>query len=671
MAYWRFLFSALALLVAGIASAQIEPWQLGGQGGLAWTDNDTTRIMIDVETAPGAIQPFYITSDRSIFSYFSNWSPRKFPLQLGYVDGERPRAWKGSIGDERTVHNATYLVDGDSTTFNPPSSAGIGGIWYTIDLAVPVPAYRFGFFTPPKGYRADGSPYAQDAVPAFEVSIAPENDPALEETNAYTRVGQVIADVAENLAPQIHIDFPPQYVRFIRWQRKESILDQAYGLTESSASGSARKGTIADFELFGEGVPRRALYVTRIIDLGKEINFGRLFWSATPMRMVGGQAIEEPDADVWLMIEARTGRDADPNIYQEFDDKGREVVVDLNRFEYELKESVGYGYVASGRPGVRASIKYDSDHWTFWSSPITESGQPLRLRSGSHIQLKITLHSEDFDAFMRLDSLWVETSPLLASSVRGEVARLDEPQPAHGFTEVELGQTTDFTYDIRADFAADQRGFDAVRIRTGSAPEFKSLTLGADPVEPTQVTTDNDGLLVVLPRRITAADNAPIRIVFAAEVRVFATTFEGEVLDSTTEALPQPIEAGDANTATTTNSLRVLSAVGSSRELIEDLALSGTAFTPNGDGINDRLTITYSLFRLPQAVAAELRIYSLDGRQVAARPLGLQAAGAQRVFWDGRDQNGDLLSPGLYVLGVELHTEAGGRVHLQPVGIAY
>lgn len=671
MAYWRFLFCVLALLSAGTASAQIEPYQLGGQGGLAWADSDTTRIMIDVETVPGAIQPFYIAADHSIFSYLSNWSPRKFPLQLGYVDGERPRAWKGSIGDERTVHNATYLVDGDSTTFNPPGSAGIGGIWYTIDLAVPVPAYRFGFFTPPKGYRADGSPYAQDAVPAFEVSIAPENDLAFEETNAYTRVGPVIADVAENLAPQVHIDFPLQYVRFIRWQRKESILDQAYGLTESSASGSARKGTIADFELFGQGVPRRALYASRIIDLAREVNFGRLFWSATPMRMVSGQALEDPDARVWLTVEARTGRDSDPNIYQEFDDKGREVVVDRDRFEFELKESVGYGYVASGRPGVRASIKYDSDHWTFWSSPIAESGHPLRLRSGSHIQLKLTLHSEDFDAFMRLDSLWVETSPLLASGVRGEVARLDEPQPRRGFTEVELGQTTDFTYDIRADLAADQRGFDAVRIRTGSAPEFKSLTLGADSVAPAQVTTDGDGLFLVLPRRITAADNAPIRIVFAAAVRVFATTFEGEVLDSAAEVLPQPIESGDANPATATNSLRVLSTAGSTHKLIEDLALSGTAFTPNGDGINDHLTIAYSLFGLPQAVEAELRIYTLDGRQTAARPLGLQAAGAQRVFWDGRDQNGNLLPPGLYLLGVELHTEAGGRAHLRPVGIAY
>lgn len=671
MAYWRFLFCVLALLSAGTASAQIEPYQLGGQGGLAWADSDTTRIMIDVETVPGAIQPFYIAADHSIFSYLSNWSPRKFPLQLGYVDGERPRAWKGSIGDERTVHNATYLVDGDSTTFNPPGSAGIGGIWYTIDLAVPVPAYRFGFFTPPKGYRADGSPYAQDAVPAFEVSIAPENDLAFEETNAYTRVGPVIADVAENLAPQVHIDFPLQYVRFIRWQRKESILDQAYGLTESSASGSARKGTIADFELFGQGVPRRALYASRIIDLAREVNFGRLFWSATPMRMVSGQALEDPDARVWLTVEARTGRDSDPNIYQEFDDKGREVVVDRDRFEFELKESVGYGYVASGRPGVRASIKYDSDHWTFWSSPIAESGHPLRLRSGSHIQLKLTLHSEDFDAFMRLDSLWVETSPLLASGVRGEVARLDEPQPRRGFTEVELGQTTDFTYDIRADLAADQRGFDAVRIRTGSATEFKSLTLGADSVAPAQVTTDGDGLFLVLPRRITAADNAPIRIVFAAAVRVFATTFEGEVLDSAAEVLPQPIESGDANPATATNSLRVLSTAGSTHKLIEDLALSGTAFTPNGDGINDRLTIAYSLFGLPQAVEAELRIYTLDGRQTAARPLGLQAAGAQRVFWDGRDQNGNLLPPGLYLLGVELHTEAGGRAHLRPVGIAY
>ena len=104
------------------------------------------------------------------------------------------------------------------------------------------------------------------------------------------------------------------------------------------------------------------------------------------------------------------------------------------------------------------------------------------LERGSHIQARITLESESYFDFLRLDSLWVETSPPLALQVVGEVARFDEPDPERGFTEVSLGEMTDFTYDIQAQFDnVSQRGFDALRIRTGSRPHFKGLEMG-DPL---------------------------------------------------------------------------------------------------------------------------------------------------------------------------------------------
>ena len=106
------------------------------------------------------------------------------------------------------------------------------------------------------------------------------------------------------------------------------------------------------------------------------------------------------------------------------------------------------------KPGIRAGIEYDQDNWTFWSVPTFESGQTLGLRSGSHLQLKILLNSEEFDAFVRLDSLWIEISPTLATSVIGEVARSDDLQPLRGVAEVEMGATTEFVYDVKAEVAA-------------------------------------------------------------------------------------------------------------------------------------------------------------------------------------------------------------------------
>ena len=62
------------------------------------------------------------------------------------------------------------------------------------------------------------------------------------------------------------------------------------------------------------------------------------------------------------------------------------------------------------------------------------------------------MESNSFDDFVRLDSLWLETAPLLAANVRGEVAPLDDPQPASGITQVPLGEAIEFVYDLQADF---------------------------------------------------------------------------------------------------------------------------------------------------------------------------------------------------------------------------
>ena len=160
------------LLSAGSAAADISFWQMGGRAGLSWTGLDTASVLVDTSTQRTAIQPTYITPDRSVFSFLSNWSGDKQPLSLDYFDGQRPRVWRRWDGDIRNGYQGTFLVDGDSTTYNPPSSSYGTLEWYTIDVAVPVPAFRFGFYTPSQGFRSDGLPLRDDAVPAYEISIS-------------------------------------------------------------------------------------------------------------------------------------------------------------------------------------------------------------------------------------------------------------------------------------------------------------------------------------------------------------------------------------------------------------------------------------------------------------------------------------------------------------------
>ena len=164
---------------------------------------------------------------------------------------------------------------------------------------------------------------------------------------------------------------------------------------------------------------------------------------------------------------------------------------------------------------------------------------------------------------------------------------------------------TDFTYDVRAQFdAASQPGFDTIRIRTGSRPHLKRLEMGLplQVVEPTEVIEGDNELVVHLPQSVTRDRNEPVRLVFGTEVFIFANTFAGEVFDTGEASLPQQIEAGNATDEVSTNSLRVLGGAQEAGTPIEDLVFSSKVLTPNGDGANDVLAISYTLFLLPAPV---------------------------------------------------------------------
>lgn len=669
------LLALVLLIVTPPAYAQIEKWQLGGSSQ-AWDQRDSLQVLIDFASAPGSIQPLYLQPDQNVIQLLDNWEFWREPsnYNLGYVDGQKPRFWNrwNGVGGDPT-QSGVFLVDPDSSTYNPPQSVGISSTFFSIDTAVPIPAVRFGFFTPPRGFRSDGTPLPLDAVPAFDVSIGPDSEPAVNwgGNDLFTKT---VANVGANFDPTVHVDFSRQYARFFRWRRQLSLADAEALNTCADCGGQgnqaiALKGSIGGFEVFALGIPQRSIYLSQVIDLGQVLNFGRLQWAATPMRLVNGVAVEDPDAEVWLRAEVRVGRDNDPATYHEYTNIGREKEVSRERYE---------GLTAlldrDPRPGIRASITYDTDNWSFWSVPFTEPGELIRLRSGSHLQINLSLESRDFDAWIRLDSLWIETAPLLADEVFAEVARLDDPQPTRGFTEVELGKETEFVYQLRAEFAnAATPGFDALRIRTGNRATFRRLEIGEPPVavDPLSVREEQDGLIVQLPAPIRRANNAPIRVVFGTQVFEFAAIFEGEIFTVDSEVLPQPIVAGDAGEALSTNSLRVLSGADESSKFVQSIELSTPVLTPNGDGINDQLEIRYSLFRLPGPVPVALEVYALDGHRIARIEGGLQDSGPRHLLWDGRDETGQLLKPGLYLFSIVLTTQTTQARPLQVLGIAY
>jgi hypothetical protein len=105
--------------------------------------------------------------------------------------------------------------------------------------------------------------------------------------------------------------------------------------------------------------------------------------------------------------------------------------------------------------------------------------------------------------------------------------------------------------------------------------------------------------------------------------------------------------------------------------LIDQLRLSAPLFTPNGDGINDRLGLEFNLlmFYLPRPLRVE--IFDLGGRKLRSLSQAEAAAGRVGLEWDGLDEGGRLVPPGLYLLRVEAEGDAQAETVSRLVGVAY
>jgi flagellar hook assembly protein FlgD len=94
-------------------------------------------------------------------------------------------------------------------------------------------------------------------------------------------------------------------------------------------------------------------------------------------------------------------------------------------------------------------------------------------------------------------------------------------------------------------------------------------------------------------------------------------------------------------------------------------------FTPQGDGVNDLVQLSYNLLSIQTGVEVEVAVYSLNGerqRQLFSNP---QDAGPHRLMWDGRDETGHLLVPGIYLVHITAKTDKGLLTQTRRLSIVY
>ncbi len=101
------------------------------------------------------------------------------------------------------------------------------------------------------------------------------------------------------------------------------------------------------------------------------------------------------------------------------------------------------------------------------------------------------------------------------------------------------------------------------------------------------------------------------------------------------------------------------SATGNQPFGVFQLRVGPNPFTPNGDGTRDQAVISF-VFATDGGSQLTAQIYNLSGHLVRTLVQEqLPESGEQRLFWDGRDQKGNLAPSGLYFVWVRAADQLG------------
>ena len=431
----------------------------------------------------------------------------------------------------------------------------------------------------------------------------------------------LIAQDRSHGLPELDLSFPPTQVRFFRLR-----------------STGERGFQMGDLEVFGVGVTPFAQYISQVIDLGEAANFGPI------------DVYSRIDSTAQAQLSTKTGFVATDSLYfRQTGIPGEFEEVALADFDRTLDPSY-------------AGIVLENDRdWSAWSPPYAQLlNSPINSPDNRrYLQFQFKLLSSSLQHKAVIDSVVFNyTVPALADSVIAEIS------PA----TATLGQENEFTYHLRSVVSSGNRGFDTVIIHTPFAARATGVRV--DGVEIDNFTSESDlgRLQVSFPDERITRSGQEVAVRFASLVTVSGTEFRGEVADSQSDAFPQRVAFGDAAAEVDDNTLVVSARIDD--QLFTGVVFSSAVITPNGDGINDQITLDYILLKATHEVEVEVVVYDLSGRPVHRLYQARDRSGPNQVSWDGRDDAG-AVPPGMYLLRLKAATDAGIATQMRSIAVVY
>ena len=440
---------------------------------------------------------------------------------------------------------------------------------------------------------------------------------------------------------QLEESFTKQEVRHIEVRRMELV------------GSSSEKATLSEVQGFGEGYVSDVLMTSPLVKLGKARIFSKVRWDAS---MPPGTSVD---------VRTRSGDDLiEEMIY--FDRYGREI--SENRWENIRNKEHRGPVITNELIGPR---------WSNWSEEYQinetrfKSPNPRRM-----IQIQVRLRSTDPYRSAELRGLYVDVDPPLVGQFVAEIWPV---------RDVTIGEEKEFSIFFRPKFDSSDPGFDRIQLRSSSSAELSlisvksgsenSLRLGMGQEHwpgDWQLLENDSGLIDLSLSQVKRSGSDVYELKFVTKIYANSTTFFVEFLNSEKPDVIQKASAGNVVSSVNSQSIVVVTDVGNS-PILSDFRIQPEVVTPNGDGVNDIAKLAFSVFRVDRLATFNIGVFDLLGRLHRDLSFFAQnASGKHLVGWDGLDDRGILVKPGIYLMRVEFPVDVLGKTgKTLPVSVVY
>jgi len=607
-----FTFLSLAMLfgviLAGPAKAGIsEVWTETTEEDFA-TGIGVDTVNVDIHTSPGDIV----------------LAPANENFALGKM---------ASDDDDRGDNLPENVVDGDISTYWSSQTPHCLGVSLVIDLQAQRLIERvniLGGTINPQLFRIRG----------YRISISPDN-------SNWT----LVAENSENLDADVLETIEPVVTRYVRVTI--SVINEVNWVV------------IGDIEVFGAGYASQGAYRSEVRDFGVLTNFGQVSW------------IEElPQTDMDITMQFRSDSVTIDNDGGILEDTlalantgiiaGSEVVTDesemllYNRgIDYDIDYQLGLLWRLEETTSIdsAALIMVDYRLWSSWSQQYSDAGGSLFeiTEPRRYLQYQANLFTSTTETpVLEEVSIVYDTTPIAQRTLGAVIPN-----------QVPIMEESQLTYRIRFDFASGDLGVDTVAVSTPSPARVEGVRWNQEVLSEDEYTdlTDKHFIKLGFDQTLAADDTAALEIDFLTTLFFSENAYPSLVISRNAAGNPQTVEQAESTWTVTT--------VGIPEGTLVSVEAKPNPFSPNGDGLFDETLISYFVAKIAYPQPLSIKIFDLNGDLIRTLRDQDDPAFFYEIAWDGRDDDGDLVAPGLYIYQVRLKADQGEEVVTKTITVQY